>query len=159
MSHICVTKNSSHFHSDAYMRGKSLYFSYKPRGRPTKQCQAKMSFNSSLTIFSTHLNLSPMTLFIGFIYVRRAFARQAASSSETLAEWLHISGDCISQAQLLILNTTSLPARYIYIQPAFIWLSLTYNCNPELYGNKRQVTKHNTTYQCTIINYNQMELL
>ena len=43
VSHICVLKNSSHFPSDAYMRHKSLYFSYRPRGRPTKQCQAKMS--------------------------------------------------------------------------------------------------------------------
>ena len=44
VSHICVMKNSSHFPSDAYMRRKSLYFSYSPRGRPRKQCQAKMSF-------------------------------------------------------------------------------------------------------------------
>ena len=44
-SHICVMKNSPHFPSDAYMRRKSLYFSYRSRGRPTKQCQAKMSFN------------------------------------------------------------------------------------------------------------------
>ena len=43
VSHICVLKNSSHFPSDAYMRHKSLYFTYRPRGRPTKQCQAKMS--------------------------------------------------------------------------------------------------------------------
>ena len=43
VSHICVPKNSSHFPSDAYMRHKSLYFSYRPRGRPIKQCQAKMS--------------------------------------------------------------------------------------------------------------------
>ena len=43
MSHICVVKNSPHFPSDAYMRRKSLYFSYSPRGRPRKQCQAKMS--------------------------------------------------------------------------------------------------------------------
>ena len=43
VSHICVVKNSSHFPSDAYMRRKSLYFSYRPRGRPTRQCQAKMS--------------------------------------------------------------------------------------------------------------------
>ena len=35
-------KNSPHFPSDAYMRRKSLYFSYRSRGRPTKQCQAKM---------------------------------------------------------------------------------------------------------------------
>ena len=47
VSHICDMKNSSHFPSDAYMRHKSLYFSYRPRGRPTKQCQAKMSFNHS----------------------------------------------------------------------------------------------------------------
>ena len=44
MSHICDMKISSHFPSGAYMRHKSLYFSYRPRGRPTKQCQAKMSF-------------------------------------------------------------------------------------------------------------------
>ena len=44
VSHICVVKNSSHFPSDAYMRRKSLYFSYSPRGRPKKQCQAKMTF-------------------------------------------------------------------------------------------------------------------
>ena len=43
VSHICVMKNSPHFPSDAYMRRKSLYFSYRSRGRPTKQCQAKMS--------------------------------------------------------------------------------------------------------------------
>ena len=43
VSHICVVKNSSHFPSDAYMRRKFLYFSYSPRGRPRKQCQAKMS--------------------------------------------------------------------------------------------------------------------
>ena len=43
VSHICVLKNSSHFPSDAYMRHKSLYFSYRLRGRPTKQCQAKMT--------------------------------------------------------------------------------------------------------------------
>ena len=46
MSHICVMKNSPHFPSDACMRRKSLYFSYRSRGRPTKQCQAKMSFKS-----------------------------------------------------------------------------------------------------------------
>ena len=40
VSHICVLKNSSHFPSDAYMRHKSLYISYRPRGRPTKQCPA-----------------------------------------------------------------------------------------------------------------------
>ena len=44
VSHICVMKNSPHFPSDAYTRRKSLYFSYRSRGRPTKQCQAKMSF-------------------------------------------------------------------------------------------------------------------
>ena len=33
-------KNSPHFPSDAYMRRKFLYFSYRSRGRPTKQCQA-----------------------------------------------------------------------------------------------------------------------
>ena len=43
VSHICVMKNSPHFPSDAYMGRKYLYFSYKSRGRPTKQCQAKMS--------------------------------------------------------------------------------------------------------------------
>ena len=43
VSHICVTKYSPHFPSDAYMRRKFLYFSYRSRGRPTKQCQAKMS--------------------------------------------------------------------------------------------------------------------
>ena len=43
VAYICVLKNSSHFPGDAYMRHKSLYFSYGPRGRPTKQCQAKMS--------------------------------------------------------------------------------------------------------------------
>ena len=43
VSHISVMKNSSHFLSDAFMRRKSLYPSKRPRGRPTKQCQAKMS--------------------------------------------------------------------------------------------------------------------
>ena len=43
VSYICVMKNSPHFPSDAYMRRKSLYFFYRSRGRPTKQCQAKMS--------------------------------------------------------------------------------------------------------------------
>ena len=43
VSHICDIKISSHLPSDAYMRHKSLYFFYRPRGRPTKQCQAKMS--------------------------------------------------------------------------------------------------------------------
>ena len=43
VSHICVMKNSPHFPSDAYMRHKSLYFSYRSRGRPTKQYQAEMS--------------------------------------------------------------------------------------------------------------------
>ena len=45
-SHICVMKNSSLFPSDAscaYIRCKSPYFSHRPRGRPTKQCEAKMS--------------------------------------------------------------------------------------------------------------------
>ena len=57
-------KNSSHFPSDAYMRCKSLYFSYRSRGRPTKQCQAKMeprnSGNSSLmsTIDSSQPNFT-----------------------------------------------------------------------------------------------------
>ena len=37
VSHICVMKNSSHFPSDAYMHCKSIYFSYRPWGRPTKQ--------------------------------------------------------------------------------------------------------------------------
>ena len=41
MSHICDMKISSHFPSDAYMRHKSLFFSYRPRGRPKKPCQAK----------------------------------------------------------------------------------------------------------------------
>ena len=36
VSHICVMKNSPHFPSDAYMCRKSLYFSYRYRGRPTK---------------------------------------------------------------------------------------------------------------------------
>ena len=44
VSHICIMKNSPHFPSDAYMRPKSLYFSYRSRGWPTKQCQAKIFF-------------------------------------------------------------------------------------------------------------------
>ena len=43
VSHICVMKNSPHFPSDAYMRHTSFYFSYRSRGRPTKQRPARMS--------------------------------------------------------------------------------------------------------------------
>ena len=32
VSHMCVMKSSSHSPSDAYMRHKSLYFFYRPRG-------------------------------------------------------------------------------------------------------------------------------
>ena len=53
VSHICVIKNNPHFHSNAYVRGKSLYLSYRPRGIPTKQCQAIMSFNSRISVLKT----------------------------------------------------------------------------------------------------------
>ena len=59
VSHICVMKNSPHFPSDAYMRHKSLYFSYRFRGRPTKQCQAKMNILSAFAAL-VHL-LIPQT--------------------------------------------------------------------------------------------------
>ena len=36
VTYICVVKNSPHFPSDAYMRRKSLYFSYRSRGETYK---------------------------------------------------------------------------------------------------------------------------
>ena len=50
-SHICVMKKSPHFPSDAYMHRKSLYFSYRPRGRPTKVSgQDELNRQTSMTL-------------------------------------------------------------------------------------------------------------
>ena len=61
VSHIYVMKNSSHFPSDAYMRRKSLYFSYRPRGRPTKLCEAKI-FHISILITQKRFYCRPKIL-------------------------------------------------------------------------------------------------
>ena len=51
VSHICVMKNSPHFPSDAYMHRKSLYFSYRSRGRPTKQVSGQDGLVQDCSIF------------------------------------------------------------------------------------------------------------